>query len=334
MYTYKKIILYRIDEKAKKLVYTLAYENKETWNNITKDEIEIIDFDTLLRNITEFRNDFSDYEERFLKITDIINLAIIPLKNEINLFINNRKESNNLITRYYTDNHYFLINEERSSIDGFNPIKYFCNIGKIRKYNKRTIKKIREVLFNVCDFYPDNQNKTTFKRIKYDRVFIHNKDLYELFTIADSELMNFFYEFSFLIHNMNLNICNCNYCNKQFWGEESSVCCDNEDCQTKYQKDMINTNRRKKDNSTYTHYRTKLSNYLGQAKLRLPDSVSLNPVLISEFDKQRKVFTQQMDDKLEEYKVDKRQPDDELDAFYDKMKSNITSFCLKLKGRV
>ena len=333
MYTYKNILLYRIDEKAKQIVYTLADENKETWNNITKDEIEIIDFDTLLRNITEFRNDFSDYEEHFLRITKIIELAIDPLNNEIDLLLNNRINSNNLITRYYTDNHHLLINEERSAIDGFKPVSYFLNIGKIKKYNKKTIKNIREVFFYVFDFYPDIQNKDTFKAIKYDRVFINNKDIYELFTIADSELMNFFYEFSFSIHNMNLNICNCDYCNKQFFGEESSVCCDNEDCQMKYQKDMMNTKRRQKDNSTYTHYRTKLSNYLGQAKLRLPDSVSLNPVFINEFDNQRKIFTKQMDDKLEEYKVDKRQPDDELDAFYDKMKSSITSFCLDLKGR-
>ena len=41
-----------------------------------------------------------------------------------------------------------------------------------------------------------------------------------------------------------------------------------------------------------------------------------DPALVKKFDEQRKVFTKQMQDMLDEYEADNRLPDKELDDFY------------------
>ena len=100
-----------------------------------------------------------------------------------------------------------------------------------------------------------------------------------------------------------------------FLGNSNAVACDAESCQAEYQREVKNAKRRARDNSTYKVYRTRLSNYIGQQKTKLPAEVLDNPALVERFDQQRKVFTKQMQDMLDEYVAEKRLPDKELDEF-------------------
>ena len=99
-----------------------------------------------------------------------------------------------------------------------------------------------------------------------------------------------------------------------------------------YQREVKNAKRRERDNSTYKVYRTRLSNYIGQQKTKLPAEVLDNPALVERFDQQRKVFTKQMQDMLDEYVAENRLPDKELDDFYEKMKQDVMSFVYALKA--
>jgi hypothetical protein len=101
---------------------------------------------------------------------------------------------------------------------------------------------------------------------------------------------------------------------------KNAVVCNAECCQTAYERDVRNAKRRAKDNATYQKYKTKLSNYIGQQKIKLPAVILGAPELVEKFDLQRKVFTNQMQNKLDEYEAENRLPDKELENFYEKMK--------------
>ncbi len=106
-------------------------------------------------------------------------------------------------------------------------------------------------------------------RVKYDKVIIRGNDHNETFSIADTALFNFFYDFNFAIHNNILYVCTCKYFDKVFLGKKNAVACDANSCQSVYQRESKNTKRRKRENGTYKVYSTRLSNYIGQQKTKL-----------------------------------------------------------------
>ena len=59
----KKILLYRIDEQAKNVIFVVTEDNESVWRNISGDAYSVISFDDIFRDITEFRNGFLDYEQ-------------------------------------------------------------------------------------------------------------------------------------------------------------------------------------------------------------------------------------------------------------------------------
>ena len=85
-------------------------------------------------------------------------------------------------------------------------------------------------------------------------------------------------------------------------------------------------------NGTYKVYSTRLSNYIGQQKTKLSAEVLDDSALVEKYDQQRKVFTKQMQDKLDEYEAENRLPDEELSAFYKKMKQDVMSFVYALEA--
>lgn len=114
---------------------------------------------------------------------------------------------------------------------------------------------------------------------------------------------------------------------------KNAVACDADSCHAAYQREIKNAKRRKRDNGTYKIFSTRLSNYIGQQKTKLPAEVLDDPDLVEKFDQQRKVFTKQMQDRLDEYEAENRLPDKELDAFYDKMKQDVMSFVYALEAK-
>ena len=122
-----------------------------------------------------------------------------------------------------------------------------------------------------------------------------------------------------------LFIVTCDNCHRKFFSINKNALCNYKDCH--------NARRREKDHSIYNFYYSKLSSYLGQAKLRLPQNVKSTIELIKEYDTQRKIYTNQMNDIIKEYKDNHRLPDKKLDEFYNTIQNEVKNFCNKLKEK-
>ena len=150
-------------------------------------------------------------------------------------------------------------------------------------------------------------------RLSFDKIIIRGNDRNDIYTVADTALVNFFYDFSFAIHKMKLYVCKCKYCGKVFLGKKNAVACEAESCQATYQREVKNAKRRKRENGTYKVYSTRLSNYIGQQKPKLSARVNEDSEVLQRFDKERKAYTQILKDKIEEYQAENRLSDDEME---------------------
>ncbi len=99
-------------------------------------------------------------------------------------------------------------------------------------------------------------------------------------------------------------VCSCKYCGKVFLGKKNAVCCDGKECQAAYQNELKNAKRRERDNGTYQKYNTRLSNYIGQQKPKVSAKVNEDSEVLDRFDKERKVYTQILKDKIEKYQAE------------------------------
>lgn len=330
----RKILLYRIDEQAKNVLFVVTEDSEKVWGNISEDMQTILSFDEIFRDITAFRDGFLDYEQLTDELIAAINGRGAVFHNILERFDDKRLNSFNFFTRYYSE---VLRNIFLSAREDIEKAGAFLNTRAMKKatgYVNEVFNNIREVMRDDWNFDFNSESDMKAFRIKYDKIIIRGNDRNNIYTVADTALVNFFYNFSFAIHSQKLYVCSCKYCSKVFLGKKNAVACDNESCQTAYQREVKNAKRRKRENSTYKVYSTRLSNYIGQQKTKLPAEVLDDPELVKRFDQQRKVFTKQMKDMLDEYEVENRMPDEELDAFYEKMKQDIMSFVYALEAEV
>ena len=56
----EKILLYRIDEQAKNVIFIITEDNEEAWKNITDDMQTILSFDETYRKIKAFDFNLDD----------------------------------------------------------------------------------------------------------------------------------------------------------------------------------------------------------------------------------------------------------------------------------
>ncbi|MCM1229113.1 MAG: hypothetical protein NC489_03175 [Ruminococcus flavefaciens] len=327
----KKILLYRIDEQDKSVIFAVTKDDEKIWGNISEDMQTMLSFDEIFRDITEFRNGFLDYEQLTDELIGAINGRGAVFREMLERFDDNRLNSFNFFTRYYSDTLRDVFTEARSDIDKAGAFFNTRALKKSTEYVIDVFNNIREVMRDDWNFDFNSESDMKAFRIKYDRVIIRGNDRNDVYTVADTALVNFFYDFSFAIHSRKLYVCSCKYCSKQFLGMKNAVACDAESCQVTYQREVKNAKRRERENSTYKVYRTRLSNYIGQQKTKLPTEVLDDPNLVEKYDQQRKVFTKQMQDRLDEYEVENRLPDKELKDFYEKMKQDIMSFVYALE---
>lgn len=330
----KKILLYRIDEQAKIVVFVVTEDNEKAWGNITEDNQTVLSFDNIFSDITEFRNSFLDYEQLTDELIGAINGRSAVFREILERFDDNRLNSFNFFTRYYSDMLREIFLSARQEIDKAGAFFNTRALKKSTEYVNEVFNNIREVMRDDWNFDFNSESDMKAFRVKYDKVIIRGNDRNDIYTVADTALVNFFYDFSFAIHSRKLYVCNCKYCGKVFLGKRNAVACDAENCQAVYHREVKNTKRRERDNSTYKVYRTRLSNYIGQQKTKLPADVLDDPALVKKFDEQRKVFTKQMQYRLDEYEAENRLPDKALDDFYEKMKQDVMSFVYALEAEV
>ena len=328
----RKILLYRIDEQAKNVIFAVTEDNPKLWGNITEDMQTVLSFDEVFRDITEFRNGFLDYEQLTDELIGAINGRGAVFREILERFDDNRLNSFNFFTRYYSDTLREIFLSARQEIDKAGAFHNTRVLKKTTAYVNEVFNHIREVMRDDWNFDFNSESEMKSFRLSFDKIIIRGNDRNDIYTVADTALVNFFYDFSFAIHTRMLYICSCKYCGKVFLGMKNAVCCDGEVCQATYQREVKNAKRRERDNSTYKVYRTRLSNYIGQQKTKLPAEVLDDPALVKKFDEQRKVFTKQMQDMLDEYEADNRLPDKELDDFYEKMKQEVMRFVYALEA--
>lgn len=328
----KKILLYRIDEQAKIVIFVVTEDDERLWGNISEDMQTVLSFDEIFRDITEFRDGFLDYEQLTDELIGAINGRGEVFRTILTRFDDNRLNSFNFFTRYYSDTLREIFLSARQEIDKAGAFHNTRVMKKVTGYVNEVFNNIREVMRDDWNFDFNSESDMKTFRVKYDKVIIRGNGRNDIYTVADTALVNFFYDFSFAIHSRKLYVCSCKYCGKVFLGKRNAVACDAESCQAAYQREVKNAKRRERDNSTYKVYHTRLSNYIGQQKTKLPAEVLDNPALVERFDQQRKVFTKQMQDMLDEYVAENRLPDKELDDFYEKMKQDVMSFVYALKA--
>lgn len=327
----KKILLYRIDEQAKNVIFVVTGDNAEIWKNISEDMQTVLSFDNIFHDITEFRNGFLDYEQLTDELIGAINGRGAVFREILERFDDNCLNSFNFFTRYYSDTLRDVFLSARHDIDKAGA---FFNTRALKKsidYVNEVFNNIREIMRDDWNFDFNSESDLQAFRLSFDKVIIRGNDRNDIYTVADTALVNFFYDFSFAIHSRRLYVCGCKYCGKHFLGMKNAVACDSDSCQANYQREVKNAKRRERDNSTYKVYRTRLSNYIGQQKSKLPAEVLDDPELVEKFDQQRKVFTKQMQDRLDEYEAENRLPDKSLDDYYEKMKQDIMSFVYSLE---
>lgn len=328
----KKILLYRIDEQAKNVIFVVTEDNPELWGNISEDMQTVLSFDEVFRDITEFRNGFLDYEQLTDELIGAINGRDAVFREILERFDDNRLNSFNFFTRYYSDTLRDIFLSARADIDKAGAFFNTRALKKSTEYVNEVFNNIREVMRDDWNFDFNTESAMKAFRLSFDKIIIRGNDRNNIYTVADTALVNFFYDFSFAIHSKKLYVCSCKYCGKVFLGKKNAVCCDGEECQAAYQHDKKNEKRRERDNGTYQKYKTRLSNYIGQQKTKLSAEVLDDPELVEKYDQQRKVFTKQMQDKLDEYEAKNRLPDEKLSAFYEKMKQDVMSFLYALEA--
>lgn len=328
----KKILLYRIDEQAKDVIFVVTEDDEKLWGNISKDMQTVLSFDEIFRDITEFRDGFLDYEQLTDELIGAINGSGAVFREILERFDDNRLNSFNFFTRYYSDTLRDIFLSARADIDKAGAFFNTRALKKSTEYVNEVFNNIREVMRDDWNFDFNSESDMKAFKLSFDKIIIRGNDRNDIYTVADTALVNFFYDFSFAIHSRKLYVCSCKYCNKVFLGKKNAVACDTESCQDAYQREVKNAKRRERDNSTYKVYRTRLSNYIGQQKTKLPAEVLDIPELVERFDQQRKVFTKRMQDMLDEYEAENRLLDKALDDFYEKMKQDIISFVYALEA--
>lgn len=322
----KKILLYRIDEQAKSVIFVVTEDNESVWGKISEDAYSVISFDDVFRDITEFRNGFLDYEQLTDELIGAINGRGAVFREILERFDDNRLNSFNFFTRYYSDTLRDLFTEARADIDKAGAFFNTRALKKSTEYVNEVFNHIREVMRDDWNFDFNSESDMKAFRLSFDKIIIRGNDRNDIYTVADTALVNFFYDFSFAIHKMKLYVCSCKYCGKVFLGKKNAVCCDGEECQTTYQNELKNAKRRERDNGTYQKYNTRLSNYIGQQKPKLSAKVNDDSEVLDRFDKERKIYTQILKDKIEEYQAENRLPDDEMEQFYTQLRKKFARF--------
>ncbi len=252
----KKILLYRIEEQAKNVIFVITEDDSKLWGKISEDMQTVLSFDEIFRNITEFRNGFLNYEQSKNELIKVINCSRVEFVERMEWFDEDKLNSFNFFTRYYSNTLKDIFLSARQEL--VKVTAAFRNDKLLKKITEDINEKfnnIREVMRDDWNFEFNSENELQVFKFTSDKVVIREKNRNDMYTIADIALSNFFYDFSFAIHNSMLYICSCKYCGEVFFGMKNAVCCDGEECQATYQHELKNKKRRERDNEPYQKYK-------------------------------------------------------------------------------
>lgn len=321
----RKILLYRIDEQAKNVIFVVTENDPKLWRNISEDMQTVLSFDEVFRDITEFRNGFLDYEQLTDELIGAINGRSAVFRKILERFDDNRLNSFNFFTRYYSDTLRDIFLSARADIDKAGAFFNTRALKKSTEYVSDVFNHIREVMRDDWNFDFNSESDMKAFKLSFDKIIIRGNDRNDIYTVADTALVNFFYDFSFAIHSKKLYVCSCKYCGKVFLGKKNAVCCDGEECQAAYQREVKNAKRRDKEKEPYKKPIVTITDYISQAKYNLRNAVQDDSNIIAEFEDRKEGFKKKIKDKVAEYEAERRSTDDkEMKDFIKSLEGEIS----------
>lgn len=321
----RKILLYRIDEQAKNVIFVVTENDPKLWRNISEDMQTVLSFDEVFRDITEFRNGFLDYEQLTDELIGAINGRSAVFRKILERFDDNRLNSFNFFTRYYSDTLRDIFLSARADIYKAGAFFNTRALKKSTEYVSDVFNHIREVMRDDWNFDFNSESDMKAFKLSFDKIIIRGNDRNDIYTVADTALVNFFYDFSFAIHSKKLYVCSCKYCGKVFLGKKNAVCCDGEECQAAYQREVKNAKRRDKEKEPYKKPIVTITDYISQAKYNLRNAVQDDSNIIAEFEDRKEGFKKKIKDKVAEYEAERRSTDDkEMKDFIKSLEGEIS----------
>ncbi len=168
----KKILLYRIDEQTKNVIVIVTEDNEKAWEDISEDMQTILSFDEIFSDITEFRNDFLDYKHLIDELIGAINGRDAVFREILARFDDNRLNSFNFFTRYYSDTLLDVFNEMRDDIDKAGAFFNTRALKKSTEYVNEVFDHIREVIRDDWNFDINSESNMKAFKLSFDKIII------------------------------------------------------------------------------------------------------------------------------------------------------------------
>lgn len=301
----KPVLVYRIDEKRKRVVYFRCFNNQNILSSISSLSPKEITFDELLRDSFNFNKEYPN------------TLAIASLEAGIHLGGGKTKmrkcfskpvPSNNFFSDYY--NYYFpeffVLANRKVYKESF---KTIINTNKIELIGQDEPAKVTArvcYLTNPKNFTEWNNNKFETTRVEYERIILHNDDYNDTFSIADDWLELFFYDFYYSLHKEGLSICTCKNCQNYFIGSKSIEYCSAKKCQNKKKSEYEKTRR----HQPYNAQIAEVDSYIGDQRSRLKKATNADPEMLARFEKEAQKAHDNIRKKVKYYKEGGLDPQD------------------------
>ncbi len=216
----RKILLYQIDEQEKMVVFAETTDDDSVWAALSERDLTILSFDEVFWDMTGFRSDFLEFEQIMEALLAELNQSGKKLRKMLKDFADPRQQSENFFTRYYAGILCEIITSARAEIDKAGALRNTGAAKKAASYVKREFNLIREVMLD--EFHFDTTTELQMIRVFCEKVIIRGNERNEVYTIVDSALSNFLYDFSFSVQRLKLYSCECQYCRKQYLGKKTA----------------------------------------------------------------------------------------------------------------
>ena len=167
-----KFLLYRIDELAKSVIFMVTEDDEKLWKNIFENMQTVLSFDEIFRDITDFCNEFLDYEQLTDELIGAINGRGEVFKAILARFDDNRLNSFNFFTRYYSDTLRNVFIEARTGIDKAGTFFNTRALKKSTEYVNEIFNHIREVMRDDWNFDFNFKSDMKAFQVKYDKIII------------------------------------------------------------------------------------------------------------------------------------------------------------------
>lgn len=204
----------------------------------------------------------------------------------------------------------------------FNSKKFFSKVIKVTDTITENINITDEYLNNPeFEFLKCNKNHTNIK-------YIINSDN-QLYFYYEGSLKPFFDLFFSTIMSSNLHIYHCKHCGARFFETVNTEYCKKSECQKIKEKELRQEDRTKRKKDIYVNTLDTFHNYTRQLKHQLKlQNVSIKT--LEEFDKTKKILTEEIKEQLSIYRTQNKAIDTELDTLIKHSKATLRTLSTNL----